>query len=333
MKNRIEYFDLAKGFCILYVVMHHLFGKHLPFFEQSTNIRMPLYFLLSGIFFKTYDGFCFFLKKKTNKLFIPFLFFYFFVSCFVPTLVWYMFGTRILGYDAEGFVDSFVELFVERHSCNGVVWFLLCLFWMNIIYYFINYFSDFFNYKEVTKLVLSLLVGVFGLYLGYKRIAIPFFIDSSISAIPFFAAGSLLYRNTSIFVTDEKSNIKTIILASLFLMVVILCGPFVSYYRNQSDDYYKVYLFGILGGLSVILYSKVIKTLPWISYFGRYSIVILCTHSLYIKLVLDIAGFFGFHLNLAIKCLEFVFLMFLYRYTISFFIKYCPHVFAQKDVL
>ena len=49
--NRIEFIDLAKGICILLVVLLHFNDRwfNLP---NLTALRMPLYFTLSGLFFK-----------------------------------------------------------------------------------------------------------------------------------------------------------------------------------------------------------------------------------------------------------------------------------------
>ena len=53
-KKRIEFIDLAKGVCILMVVMGHCgFPIDIPVWEI---VRMPLYFILSGLFFKDYVG-------------------------------------------------------------------------------------------------------------------------------------------------------------------------------------------------------------------------------------------------------------------------------------
>ena len=54
--RRIDFVDLTKGVCIILVVMAHVGGA----FEQlDTNsmlscFRMPLYFFISGVFFKSY---------------------------------------------------------------------------------------------------------------------------------------------------------------------------------------------------------------------------------------------------------------------------------------
>lgn len=53
--KRIDWIDLAKGLCICLVVLHHL-SWDLAGSTLMIQIRMPLYFILSGIFFKDYGG-------------------------------------------------------------------------------------------------------------------------------------------------------------------------------------------------------------------------------------------------------------------------------------
>lgn len=75
--NRVEWIDTAKGICILLVVLHHCSQMmHEPylFSRDVLTFRMPLYFILSGLFFKYYSPKVFFVKK-TNKLLAPYVFF------------------------------------------------------------------------------------------------------------------------------------------------------------------------------------------------------------------------------------------------------------------
>lgn len=60
--ERIEFIDLAKGVCIILVVMFHV-GIDIPHLDI---IRMPLYFIISGLFYKPYDSITSFCIKKTN---------------------------------------------------------------------------------------------------------------------------------------------------------------------------------------------------------------------------------------------------------------------------
>ena len=77
LKKRIEYIDLVKGICILMVVwIHCTREKGTPLDNLFFCIRMPLYFFLSGMFFKSGISFIDFIIKKINKLIIPFIFFF-----------------------------------------------------------------------------------------------------------------------------------------------------------------------------------------------------------------------------------------------------------------
>lgn len=73
-KKRIEFIDLAKGICILLIIVGHS-GVEVDYPGLSA-MRTPLYLTLSGLFFKDYGGFTNLLIRKTNKILIPFLFFY-----------------------------------------------------------------------------------------------------------------------------------------------------------------------------------------------------------------------------------------------------------------
>ena len=60
-RPRYAFVDLAKGFCIMLVVWHHIAStwgiESYPLKETVSLFRMPLYFFLSGLFFKEYAGF------------------------------------------------------------------------------------------------------------------------------------------------------------------------------------------------------------------------------------------------------------------------------------
>lgn len=85
----MDFVDLTKGVCIILVVMAHIGGAfdQLDKHSMLSCFRMPLYFFISGIFFKPYEGLSGFTVRKINKLIIPFIFFY--VSAFLlKYIVW-----------------------------------------------------------------------------------------------------------------------------------------------------------------------------------------------------------------------------------------------------
>ena len=167
--KRIDYFDLAKGLCIFLVVFHHYcsysyVSEPLAFRCFFKAFRLPLYFFLSGVFFKRYGGLLDFIKRKCNKLLIPFAF-------------WF-------------FLDVLLGKFCKISLSSGVIWFLLCLFEVNIFFYVISLVSERFG-KHKTKMliIMTMLCGCIGIALNFLSIKLPLYIDSAFTALPFFSLG------------------------------------------------------------------------------------------------------------------------------------------------
>ena len=92
------------------------------------------------------------------------------------------------------------------------------------------------------------------------------------------------------------------------------------------------YLCGITGTLFVIFCAKMIHDLPFISYWGRYSIMILVTHGLVLQIAVPL--FRKAHLPTAITTVLLLgAVMFSYQLLIPLMKKYLPYVTAQKDVI
>lgn len=87
-KQRVSYIDLVKGVCILMVVLMHTGVT--PQNVLFSMLRMPLYFVLSGLFFKGYGGLVDLALKKINRLIVPFLF-YHLVGCVFCVCFFYFF--------------------------------------------------------------------------------------------------------------------------------------------------------------------------------------------------------------------------------------------------
>ena len=330
-KHRIEYIDLAKGFCIFLVVAVHVFkdcGILFPFNSLLTKIRMPLYYVLSGLFFKQYEGFDGFLKRKINKLFIPFAFFYLIFSIPYMTLKFHAQGTPLL----TCLTDAFLGLY-NRDFTNGKTWFLFSLFNTSILFYLIFIASQKIKSHTVTILILlSLIVGFCGLYLGYQRIWIPAYLDTSLSAVPLYCFGYLLNKHSNILRDSKWDKYLPIIIIGIIISLSFISGR-----CTFSNNHYSVrplWLFPscCLGALSIILLAKYIKRIPWFTYIGRYSIILLLFHEpIYINVIklVKLTGASGYLLGIA----SFLITMVILTVIISPVIKYLPHVTAQKDVI
>ena len=164
--SRIEFIDLIKGICILLIVLSHVGGSFTVFdsYPIVTCFRMPLSFFVSGIFFRSYSGLIDFLIRKTNKLLIPFLFFYigaFMLQYLISRLFPHYFRLPV----------EFSELFIifEPHALipfNPPIWFLLALYNCCLLFYMIHFLRD--KYLGL-KFCIIAIIGATGFYLGKAR--------------------------------------------------------------------------------------------------------------------------------------------------------------------
>lgn len=253
-KPRLEWIDLAKGFCMMLVVWSHVYllfkNEHLVSWSIYNHMgfyfRMPLYFLLSGLFFKTYASPLAFLKKKTNNLLIPYLVF------------WLVLAITPLKF--------------------STIWFLGCLFWLSLIFYILQWAA---RGQTWVVYVACVILGL----VGYSYQIGPQWTHwgTAFAALPFFCVGYYL-RNSTTFL-ESKSNIVRDIVVSVLLFVLLYLivkrngRGTISYILNVYHvQFLAMYVGGVIGIFAVLLTARLIKRLPLISYIGRYSIIVLVFH-------------------------------------------------------
>lgn len=338
-KPRYAFVDLAKGICIMLVVWHHVAStwglEAYPLKEAVSLFRMPLYFFLSGLFFKEYAGFFDFVRRKVNKLLIPFAFFFVVLSCIFPFALWYF---HLRANPGAAVWYSFVW---KQNFPNIPVWFLLSLFWTNLIFYGLYLASKKFpaRYTTAALVALSVAVGLVGFFLGRYNIKLPLFWASSMTSVPYFCAGHIAYRYTKILAPNrfDRFNIPLALLGFGIVALLSLKAPpeSVSYVSNRYwIPVWMVYSCGILGTLAVLLLSKANGKLPLVSYYGRYSIMVLVTHGwVQWGLIKILREFLHVHWPRPVAlAVVFVATMLLYLGIIPFMRRFLPHVTAQKDV-
>lgn len=310
--KRIEYIDLAKGICILLVVLDHISGfgyfrnGDYPMNDIFEQTRMPLYFILSGLFFKDYaGGIKEFLLRKFNRILVPYLFFMIVYRLLVKAV-----------YLLSGF--SIGEIWAP-------LWFLLCLFWMNgifaAIYYLVKRYIPIGPASEAVLGISVIGIGVGGYYLG----DLPLNIGTAMTSLPFLWTGYLL--NRKLHFLELKIRYGWALLTGILLLVVLhytYVDENFFYLNTYNTPLALIYLSGVLGTIAVLLLSRVIKWLPVISYIGRYSIIVLCTHMAIVKAVIHIP--FESFAVLALTIAGCVFCCW-------FLSRYLPWFTAQKDLV
>ena len=338
MKQRIEFIDLAKGICISLVVYSHVYmGDHPKFMEFQDYFRMPLYFILSGLFFKTYEGFASFAIKKINKLIIPLLCGFVFLS--IPMMYYLQHKAGLQITFPDDFWQSERVRFIFKG--NGTLWFLWALFLQNIIFYTIFLLC---RQKTLPIITTCAIMGIITFSLGKHNIFIPLWLDAALVTLPFFMIGYLLRHYSNILYEPFRMKHWTIATVSLLsLVLTYLYDSNLATLSNiilHGDNHFEIsclsmYFGGFCGTLFILMVAKRLTRLPIISYIGRYSIVVLLTHVVIIQLLRK--GLYHFTINMAyIDLIMFglLILVILIEIPIIFFgVKYLPYMFAQKDLI
>lgn len=329
--KRIEYIDLAKGICICFVVLIHIMGVIPIVGTPIISFHMPLFFFLSGVFFKTYGNFSGFIKRKINTLLIPYIFFQAVFGYLYPYILFHIFG-----WECPNSHFSNMWFFLENKGVGGPVWFLWCLFVMNVIFYFVYKIGK--RSSHFPPLFI-LLLGSTGFLFGYYGISLPRNIDSAMTAMPFFYLGCVLFRKTDMFQPNKYDKYFYIIIVVLVCLLCCFSTTPTSYLFNKFNtssspfiSMIKTYSSAMAGTLLVLFLSKRITHLPYISYWGRYTLIVLCTHRFIYLLLEGGLGCIGIS-STANNVLTFILTMSSYCFVIPFMKKYMPYVTAQKDVI
>lgn len=259
-KPRIEFVDLAKGVCILLVVaMHFGYSAETPALKA---MRVPLYIILSGLFDKDYGGIKQFFGKKINRILIPFCFFVLF-ALIIKIISYHSFNQipNIL-------IEELPKPFQQPNVINSAVWFLICLFEVNVIYYIIGSLV-----KPIwLKGVLVFFIGVVGLILDIYHLYLPSFMSSACSATPFFMAGAMMRKLPILYSTDKDRMFMVISIVLMACSIGYYCffgTPHIEFRQNiYRGNIIAIYIVSITLVVGLMMLCKAVGWLPVISYLG-----------------------------------------------------------------
>ena len=285
-KERIAYIDFMKGLCIIFIVTNHINGNFMPLDLNRSlmSFRIPMYYFLSGLFFKLYDGFGDFTRHKVNNIVIPLLFFYFLAVAWAFFFkVWPFQLETTIRFDAGRILDIFTDPRFRGTGnwyYNAVLWFLMSLFWVNIIYYALQKWL-----KGLWLAVAVVAIAAVGYWLGANKIKLPYMLDTSLVALPFFMLGSLVKQHG--YLQPGKAD-------KWGPAVLVGVGALVyawAHYKQQSIDLFQqmlpdwwwLYLVPFASILALFWACKNLPKVPVICYIGRYSIVVLGTHYILLR--------------------------------------------------
>lgn len=322
-KGRIGFIDLAKGVCIVLIVLGHT-GIYVDF-PGLTLMRTPLYFALSGLFFKDYGGFLQFLVRKTNKILVPFLFFY--ICSYAIFYLCNLLFPGLIVSDARGILDVFTQV----QYFNGPIWFLLALFWCNIAFCAVSLGVK----RETARAVIVFAIFAVGYAVEKMGIFLPCVLDAAMVGMPFFYFGYLLKKSPLLYPSRfDKYNLPVaLLLFAVAYFTDIVFRPVIHFHdKFISGNLLAMALLACSSVTGLLLLCKAVRWLPVVSYLGRYSIVTLCLHHLVYRplmLVVKNVPILGGYENIIVALLTIAVCV----AAIPFCRRYLPYVTAQKDIL
>lgn len=265
--NRIDYIDLVKGFAILWIVWWH---AGCPPFAQN-YFHVPIFFFLSGLFFNKKDSLINNTKKSIQRIGIPFLFFY--LISYPYRMIVYLWDHRTLsGFRWNCIFDLFkIEWRADYLYVNVPLWFLVCLFVLQISYYFINKFPTW------SIWVIAISSALCFVYTQY--IPTPFMINDAMHYITYFAIGALVGNEILDYIKNNHKKIIVItITISVYLICMIIQKPLV-----ENDFIHNIILHVqtfsfIIFIISLFSYLDNTTKLSFLRFYGKFSIVVLGLH-------------------------------------------------------
>lgn len=329
MTERIEFLDLAKGIGIFLVVFIHAqsaFGGISWLLKSAIQISyLPLFFFLSGVFFKTYNSYSSYLKKKINTLLIPFLFFHISGCIILPYLNLYKFEFHQL-YDF---------LFHDGRISNVPCWFIICLFVQGNIFYLIHFISQKVKNRLFCILFLSVLMGIIGWLLSTTNteINIGMNFKTALTTMPYFALGYVI-KNYSI-VLDRKYKNVSLSLYSIFALIitVVLAEPAEYFINSYDTSLWRFYLCGFVGLSFFISISMIFEQLPFFSFLGKNSLIVLLSHNPYIQRVMPILFRTNIHQWWLLSILGTIIVGVSYYLLVPLFKRIIPWFVAKKEII
>lgn len=275
MNMRDSTFDVMKGIAIIAMILGH---TNIPVLASDFIFvwHMPLFFIVSGYFYKPYPIVHYF-KKNARQLLLPYV-----LTCIVIIGLTYL-KDVILG---ENYViNKVVAALMGNGTVNnvafkeyeiGAIWFLLALFWCRVLFNIL--------YQECSKteifIVYILCISICATFCG-TLFFIPTDLLQGLQAMIFFGIGYFIKLYDGL-------NFRIGFLLSFLIMLLVLFSIY-SGSMSMVRCYYGYWPVNILAaiGMTLVVYrfsralcSKAFWGSRLLAFWGRISIVVLCVHTL-----------------------------------------------------
>lgn len=298
LQKRLDYLDMAKGVGIFFVVLGHI-----EFIQEQTlrwifSFHMPLFFIIGGVlaFIKQehQNPAKEVLKRKAAGTMIPYLSF---------SLI--LLSMNVTGYFLQSGIftaEQLIRQFIDSLTGYGIhiLWFLPAYFLANTSFFLLN--------KYQKPLVRSLCICITAIlaWLLSEKLDLTRYISWDCSylqtagwnlLIVFLRAG-LAQPFILIGWYFAKWLPKVPAVVQNCGGLLLIPGSLLAFKLDVFDLHYLYvqplhYISAALSVMGILLLMKQLPNIPLVSYLGRNSLIIMCTHaSLYVIYYISLGMFF-----------------------------------------
>jgi len=309
---------------VMYHIDHEFFNYLAPRLNDALQaFRLPMYYFISGIFFKLYSGYADFTRRKVNNILVPFVFFV--VLAYVVRLLEYGFRQLVGAEPIDVSPTQLVEPFYLRYWLNTTpLWFLLSLFWVNVIFYAMQRWI-----KPLWGILIATAVlSVVGYELGVNKVELPLMLDTSLVALPYFVLGWGV--NQSGLLGPSRGDRWGILVLLAVAMPIYWLSDFMNLHFQVLPSYWKLYVLPFVAIVALFWACKPLPHIPLLCYYGRYSLIILGTHPLILQPVRFLLLRRGMESGVTLTLIVFVVTMAVELPLIWLLSNWAPRFTAQK---
>lgn len=291
VKKRLDYIDIAKALGMLTIMWGHIaVGKSVTFVYA---FHIPLFFILSGMVFtqNKYPDFKSFVKRRIQTLIIPYI-----IYSFITWAIWAMFS-YVTHVKVESYWMPLLQTFIAQGSegylvHNVPLWFVSCLFVVELVYYWISKLPDVWN--VIVCLLLAIMSHVLINYCTFFDFTtLPWSIEVAMAAIIFYASGHLFIKNVGHQRFEQFVNKKrwfSFLLMLVLFFVVYYGGLYngkVSMGHASIHNPFIFYPIGFIGVFAFIIMCSLIaqskvndhKWMQGVKWFGQNSFIAMAIHN------------------------------------------------------
>lgn len=279
-EKRISYIDIARGISIIFMIVGHLGLGYNAGTRIIYSFHMPLFIIVSGMFFKEDENIKELLTKIIKKLLLPYIITAVFtniISCLIQAE-----QLNIINMIKQILVahSNFGTFFTSIQSI-GVLWFIPFLVITKMLYFTINKICK----DDMQKGILCGIATISGVLLATNKIYLPWSFDIALASMIFYHIGYILKKY------DYLEKIPDNKILILFALILWCIGAQYSNIELAVRKYSIIgYILAICGTIIVIKISKIIENFPLyipeiLKWYGRNSMLIICFHHLELNVI------------------------------------------------